>query len=217
MNEHPPTVHVVDDDESCLRAVARLLSASGYAVRTHLSANEFLAQWNDDEPSCVVADLDMPEVGGLALQSKLAQKRNPPPVLFLTGHGDIASTVRAMRQGAEDFLEKRGPAEVLLDAVRRALARDAAQREARARQAALAAPFSTLTTREREVLEQVVRGRLNKQIASDLGIHERTVKLHRMAMMSKLGVHSVAELTRLAYEAGLLAPLEARDSERGAP
>ena len=210
MNERQPTVHVVDDDESFLRATARLLAASGFEVRTHASASQFLAEWNDEEPGCVVADLDMPELGGLDLQTALARSPNPPPVLFLTGHGDIASTVRAMREGAEDFLEKRQPAAMLLDAVRRALARDAQQREARARRVSLVSPFSALTVREREVLEHVVRGRLNKQIAADLGIHERTVKLHRMAMMSKLGVHSVAELTRLTYEAGLVGPLEAR-------
>jgi FixJ family two-component response regulator len=209
MNDTHPTVHVVDDDEYCLRATARLLSASGYAVRTHVSASSFLAQWQDqDVPGCVVADLEMPEVDGLALQQALARAPHPLPILFLTGHGDIASTVQAMRGGAEDFVEKRAPAEVLLAAVERALARDAQQRQLRARQASLRAPFSSLTTREHEVLEQVVRGRLNKQIASDLGIHERTVKLHRMAMMAKLGVRSVAELTRLAYEAGLLAPLD---------
>jgi FixJ family two-component response regulator len=208
MNASPPTVHVVDDDEYCLRATARLLVASGYEVRTHASADAFLQQWHEDMPGCVVADLEMPGVSGLALQSALSRKRNPPPLLFLTGHGDIASTVSAMRSGAEDFLEKRAPAEVLLAAVQRALARDARQREERARQASLVAPFSALTTREREVLEQVVRGRLNKQIAGDLDIHERTVKLHRTAMMAKLGVRSVAELTRLAYEAGLLAPLD---------
>ena len=209
MTDLHPTVHVVDDDEYCLRATARLLSASGYAVKTHVSASTFLAQWNnEDAPGCVVADLEMPEVDGLALQSALARAPHPLPILFLTGHGDIASTVQAMRGGAEDFVEKRAPAEVLLGAVERALARDAQQREARARQASRRAPFSALTTREREVLEHVVRGRLNKQIAGDLGIHERTVKLHRMAMMSKLGVRSVAELTRLAYEAGLLEPLE---------
>ena len=207
MNPSRPTVHVVDDDEYCLRATARLLVASGYEVRTHVSASNFLAQWDGEAPGCVVADLEMPGVNGLALQTALAQAPNPLPLLFLTGHGDIASTVRAMRGGAEDFVEKRAPAAVLLEAVQRALARDAQQRQARARQAALAAPFSALTAREREVLEHVVRGRLNKQIAADLGIHERTVKLHRMAMMSKLGVRSVAELTRLTYEAGLLAPL----------
>ena len=206
MNPRQPTVHVVDDDESCLRATARLLAAYGFEVRTHLSANDFLAQWDDEAPGCVVADLEMPELGGLELQSALAHRGNPPPMLFLTGHANTVSTVRAMRDGAEDFLEKRAPVEVLLEAVRRALARDALQRQARARQSALAASFAALTVREREVLEHVVRGRLNKQTAGDLGIHERTVKLHRNAMMAKLGVRSVAELTRLALEAGQLAP-----------
>jgi FixJ family two-component response regulator len=209
MTDPRPTVHVVDDDEYCLRATARLLSASGYAVRTHASASTFLAQCQDqDAPGCVIADLEMPELDGLALQDALARAPHPLPILFLTGHGDIASTVQAMRGGAEDFVEKRAPAEVLLGAVERALARDARERRERAKQAALRAPFSALTTREREVLEHVLRGRLNKQIAGDLGIHERTVKLHRMAMMAKLGVRSVAELTRLAYEAGLVAPLD---------
>jgi FixJ family two-component response regulator len=207
-SERQPIVHVVDDDEYSLRATARLLVASGYAVRTHMSADKFLEQLDEEAPGCVVADLEMPGVDGMALQNALAQARHPLPLLFLTGHGDIASTVQAMRCGAEDFVEKRAPAEVLLGAVQRALARDEERRKARARQASLLAPFSALTTREREVLEHVVRGRLNKQIAGDLGIHERTVKLHRMAMLSKLGVRSVAELTRLAYEAGLLSPLE---------
>jgi FixJ family two-component response regulator len=208
MNEPAPTVHVVDDDEPFLRAMARLLSASGFSVRTHMSAAEFLEKCDQEAPGCVVADLEMPGLGGLDLQLAIAQTRNPLPLLFLTGHADTASTVRAMRHGAEDFLEKRGPAGELLDAVRRALARDALQRQARARQAALNASFETLTAREREVLTHVVRGRLNKQIAGDLDIHERTVKLHRMAMMAKLGVRSVAELTRLTQEAGLLAPLQ---------
>ena len=142
---------------------------------------------------------------GLGLQAALAQTRNPLPILFLSGHGDIASTVRAMRGGAEDFLEKRAPKEELLDAVRRALARDALEREVRVHQRALRARFDALTQREREVLGHVVRGRLNKQIAGDLGIHERTVKLHRTAITTKLGVRSPAELTRLVQEAGVLA------------
>ena len=208
MNEQQPIVYLIDDDESFLRAVARLLSASGFSVSTHASASSFLEQWDREAPGCVVSDLRMPGVDGLSLQLALAHSSNPLPLLFLTGQGDIASTVRAMREGAEDFLEKRAPQEQLLDAVRRALARDAVERSARGRHATLAASFKALTVREREVLEQVVRGRLNKQIAADLGIHERTVKLHRMAMMSKLGVRSVAELTRLAQEAGLLAPLD---------
>ena len=204
MNATAPTVHVVDDDASFLRAVSRLLAASGFAVRAHRSASDFLAQFDADAPGCVVADLQMPGLNGLDLQSALARTRNPLPLLFLTGHGDIASTVRAMREGAEDFLEKRAPKEALLDAVQRALARDARQREARARQSELRACFDTLTVREIEVLAHVVQGKLNKQIAGDLGIHERTVKLHRTAMMAKLGVRSVAALTRLTQEAGVL-------------
>ncbi len=125
------------------------------------------------------------------------------PILFLTGHGDIRSTVLAMRDGAEDFLEKCAPKADLLDAVTRAIARDRRERSARVRQSELRALFHTLSQRELEVLSHVVRGRLNKQIAWDLGIHERTVKLHRTAITTKLKVQSVAELTRLTQEAGI--------------
>ena len=142
-------------------------------------------------------------MNGLELQAALARSRDPLPIVFLTGHGDIPSSVRAMRDGAEDFLEKSAPKEQLLAAVQRALARDTRERESRARQRELHARFDTLTKRELEVLSHVVRGRLNKQIAGDLGIHERTVKLHRTAITTKLRVQSVAELTRLVDEAGL--------------
>lgn len=204
MNAISPIVHIVDDDVSFLKAISRLLAASGFTVSAHASADDFFVHLDNDAPGCVVTDLQMPELNGLDLQSALARTRNPLPLLFLTGNGDIASTVRAMRGGAEDFLEKRASKDELLDAVRRALERDAQEREARARQSSLRACFDTLTAREREVLEHVLRGRLNKQIAGDLGIHERTVKLHRTALMIKLGVRSVAALTRLAQEAGVL-------------
>ena len=204
MNATEPIVHIVDDDASFLAATSRLLRASGFAVKTFASASEFLAQRDADAPGCVLADVQMPGMNGLELQSALARSANPLPILFLTGHGDIPSSVRAMRDGAEDFLEKRAPKAQLLDAVKRALARDVREREARARQRELRARFDTLTARELEVLGHVVRGRLNKQIAGDLGIHERTVKLHRTAITTKLGVQSVAELTRLTDEAGLL-------------
>lgn len=201
------TIHIVDDDELFLAAISRFLRASGFAVKTYSSASELLAEGAADAPSCVLADLQMPGMNGLELQTALARIRNPLPIVFLTGHGDIPSTVRAMREGAVDFLEKRAPNAHLLDAVRRALARDAHDRAARARQRELRARFDTLSAREREVLSHVVRGRLNKQIASDLGIHERTVKLHRTAVTTKLGVQSVAELTQLALEAGIFTPL----------
>jgi two-component system response regulator FixJ len=200
-----PTVHIVDDDASFLTAASRLLRASGFTVKTFSSASDFLAQRDIDAPGCVVADLQMPGLNGLDLQTALTQSRNPLPLLFLTGHGDIVSTVRAMRGGAEDFLEKRAPKEALLDAVKRALDRDMRERSAYARQRELRARFDTLSERELEVLAHVVQGRLNKQIASDLGIHERTVKLHRTAITTKLGVPSVAALTRLTQEAGIFA------------
>jgi FixJ family two-component response regulator len=203
MSETVPIVHVVDDDTSFLTAISRLLRASGFSVRTFLSAQEFLAQLDADTPGCVLADLQMPQMSGLDLQSALAQTPNPLPILFLTGHGDIPSSVRAMRGGAEDFLEKRAPKKKLLDAVTRAFARDSREREARSRQRELRARFDTLTEREQEVLSHVVRGQLNKQIAGDLGIHERTIKLHRAAITRKLKVQSVAELTRLTQEAGI--------------
>ncbi|MGD0417704.1 MAG: response regulator [Terriglobales bacterium] len=203
MSVTAPVVQIVDDDWSFLTATSRLLRASGFAVKTFSSASEFLAQRDTDAPGCVVADLQMPGMNGLDLQSALGRSRNPVPILFLTGHGDIPSSVVAMRSGAEDFLEKRAPKEKLLDAVRRALARDAHEREERTRQRELRARFDMLTKREFEVLAHVVQGRLNKQIAGDLGIHERTVKLHRTAITTKLGVQSVAELTRLTDEAGI--------------
>ena len=199
----PATVFVVDDDASFLAAVSRLLRATGHPVKTFLSAAEFLKCLPAAGPGCVIADLQMPGLSGLDLQAALAGTNNPMPVLFLTGHGDIPTSVHAMRQGAEDFLTKRAPKEALLDAVNRALARDAHERAERTRIQGLRARFDTLTEREREVLQHVLRGQMNKQIAADLGIHERTVKLHRTAITTKLGVPSVAELARLAQEAGL--------------
>lgn len=201
-----PTVHVVDDDGPFLLAMSRLLRASGFSVRTYVSATEFLAQRDEDAPGCVVVDLHMPELGGLDLQAALARARNPLPLLFLSGHPDTVSTVRAMRGGAEDFLEKRAPKEDLLEAVHRALARDARERAERNRQGELRGRFETISPREHEVLMLVLQGRLNKQIAGDLGIHERTVKVHRKSIMTKLGVRSVAALTRLAQEAGVPDP-----------
>jgi FixJ family two-component response regulator len=145
----------------------------------------------------------MPGMSGLELQAALARTANPLPVVFLTGRGEMPDAVNAVRRGAEDFLVKRAPKEELLDAVKRALDRDSHERLERTRVRALRARFDALSEREREVLEHVLRGQLNKQIAADLGIHERTVKLHRTAITTKLGVHSVAELTKLWIAAGV--------------
>jgi len=202
-DDRPPTVFVIDDDLSFLRSLSRLLRASGFPVVAHNSAAEFLAQLRPDLSGCVITDLQMPGMDGMALQQALLEADNPLPILFLTGHGDIPTSVHAIRSGAEDFLTKNAPKEELLDAVRRALARNVRERAARARLENLRAPFAELTAREREVLAHVLTGQLNKQIAGDLGIDERSVKRHRTSIMAKLRVQSVAELTRLVQDAGL--------------
>ncbi len=197
-----PTVFIVDDDESFLRAVSRLLRASGFAVQQFTSARTFLAHLDPAVPGCLVVDLRMPEMDGLQLQAVLAQTQNVLPVIFLTSKGDIPSTVAAMRNGAEDFLEKSAPREQILDAVRRALARDAHAREDRERTSRARALLEQLTLREREVLAFLLRGALNKVIAAELGISVRTVKMHRHHITTKLGVPSVAEMAGLTQTAG---------------
>jgi two-component system response regulator FixJ len=195
-------VYVVDDDASMLRALSRLLTLKGHAVRTFASATEFLAQHQPTDRGCVVADLRMPGPSGLDLQSALARSGNPLPVVFLTGHGDIPTSVHAMRGGAEDFLTKPPRKEDLLAAVERALARDAAAFEKQAHQRELHERFQSLTQHEREVLTHVIDGKLNKEIAADLGASERTIKFRRARIMEKMQAQSPAELGRLAQEAG---------------
>jgi len=199
----PATVFIVDDDVSFLRAVSRLLRASGFQVVIHNSAAEFLAELRPAMTGCVITDLMMPGMDGMALQEALRKAGNPLPLVFLTGQGDIPTTVQAMRGGAVDFLTKRAPKEDLIAAVNRALARNQQEQTRQARLLALRQPFELLTERESEVLRHVVQGKLNKQIAADLGIHERTVKLHRTKLTTKLGVHSVAELTLMVRAAGV--------------
>jgi FixJ family two-component response regulator len=196
-------VFVIDDDASFLKSVIRLLSAVGYTVHAFESAPDFLNQITPDMSGCVVADLQMPGMDGLKLQQALAKTANPLPIIFLTGQGDIPTSVSAMRGGAEDFLTKRAPKEDLLAAVERAMERDRAERQERDRLRDLRRRFDELSERELEVLGHVVRGKMNKEIAADLNINERTVKLHRTNITRKLKVHSVAELTRLADEARL--------------
>lgn len=202
MNAKGPVVHVVDDDASFLKAISRLLRAAGFEVATYASAKDFLGRQPAEGAGCVLCDLSMPEMDGLALQQALAASANPLPIVFLSGHAEVPQAVRAMRDGAEDFLTKRSDLGELMRAVERALLHDRERRERLERQCAMRARFAALTDRERQVLSEVVRGRLNKQIADQLGIHERTVKLHRTSITAKLGVRSVAELTRLTQEAG---------------
>jgi len=197
------TVHLVDDDLEFLAATSRLLRRCGFPVVTHPSVADLLARVSPETRGCVIADLVMPEMNGLQLQALLTGRGVMMPVVFLTGYGDIPSSVQAMRGGAVDFLEKLAPREQLTAAVARALERDTEAQVARTRLKERRRRFDALTQREREVLDRVLRGERNKQIAGSLGVTERTVKLHRAAISTKLGVHSVAQLAILASEARL--------------
>lgn len=190
-------VFIVDDQASVRRALGRLFSSLDYAVAEFESADAFLASGMLDQPGCVVLDLAMPGMNGLALQQALLDAGSDLPAVFLSGAGSIAQTVQAMQQGAIDFLTKPADDETLLAAVQRAIARNASLRAARAERDAVLACLASLTAREREVLDQVLTGRLNKQIADALGTAEKTVKTHRGKVMAKMGVRSVAELVRL--------------------
>jgi FixJ family two-component response regulator len=199
------TVYLVDDDPSVLRAVSRLLCAKGYDVRPFSSAQEFLDRHDAAISGCAVFDVSMPGLDGLALQQAFKAGGNQRPVIFITGRGDIPQSVRAIKAGAIDFLTKPVSEKDLLGAISRAEEIDAITRQTRAELAAVEVKLSTLTPREREVLTHVIAGRLNKQIAGDLGTVEKTIKVHRGRMMEKLGVRSVADLVRLAEKAGIAA------------
>src|SRR6266550_6169981 len=182
-----PIVHVVDDDDSLRKAVTRLLRAAGYDVRAYASAGEFvLANRENNRRGCVLLDVRMPGPSGLDLQEALAREDEPLPVIFLTAYGDVPTSVHAMKVGAVDFLTKPVKRDVLLSAVRMALARDARLHTSHEQVRDLRVRFAKLTPREREVFELVVAGRLNKQIAAELGISERTVKVHRAQVMTKM-------------------------------
>lgn len=200
-------VYVVDDDSSYRNAVTRLLTTAGLSVQSYASGTELLAHLSSNGLAegigCVLADLRMPGLDGLQLQQACTEAGFEVPFVFLTGQGDVPSAVSAMRQGAVDFLDKCAPQHALLGSLERALEHDAEVRASRARREQLGRRFAALTAREREVLEHVVQGKLNKQIAATLGLHERTVKLHRHAITIKVGVRRVAELTTLARQAGL--------------
>lgn len=208
MSDQGPVVRIVDDDRAYLVATARLLRAAGYRVETFSSGAELLEKLPADATGCVLLDVRMPGIDGLELQKALARSAAPLPVVFVSGHGDVPIAARAFRHGAEDFLTKLATKEELFEAVERALARGARERAERERRRSARALLDTLTRREREVLAWVLQGRLNKQIAGRLDLHERTVKLHRTAITRKLGLSSVAELTRWAEENGLLPDLD---------
>jgi FixJ family two-component response regulator len=199
------TIFLVDDDAGVLKALSRLLRAKGYDVRLFASAEEFLERHDAAVAGCAVFDVSMPGLDGLALQQIFTADGNQRPIIFLTGKGDIPKSVRAVKAGAIDFLTKPVSDKDLLDAIARAVEVDAGTRQTSAHLAAIQAKIRTLTPREREVLTHVIAGRLNKQIAGDLGTVEKTIKVHRGRMMEKLGVRSVADLVRLAEKAGIAA------------
>lgn len=193
-----PLIHVVDDDPSMRAALLRLLDAAGFEACGYASTGEFLLKPLPDRPGCLLLDLRMPGPSGLELQAALQQRSIMLPIVFLSGHATVASSVSAMKAGAVDFLTKPVKSDVLLDAIERALALDARQRSSREKTSLLYARFDSLTDRQRKVFELIVAGRLNKQIADDLGVAERTVKREREQVMLKLDANSAAELGRLA-------------------
>lgn len=200
-----PVIHIVDDDVSFRTAVARLLQASGYEVALYESARQLLEKPLDLEPGCLLLDVRMPGLSGPELQARLAKTGNTLPIVFLTGHGDIRMSVRAIKAGAEDFLLKPVSRKTLIEAIQRALVRQEEAREQNLRLGSLRALVATLTPRESEVFALIVRGKLNKQIAHELGTSERTIKAHRHAVMQKLKVGSLAEAVSIAERIGILA------------
>jgi FixJ family two-component response regulator len=199
-----PVVHIVDDDAAYRTATARLLSASGYQVALYGSASELLERLPRGEPGCLLLDVKMSGLSGPQLQDRLKELGCRLPIVFLTGYGDVPTSVRAIKAGAEDFLGKPAPKKELLAAIERALNRYKEERDQESRIAALRSLVSRLTPREREVFTLVVRGKLNKQIAHDLGTAERTIKAHRQQVMEKCEVQSLAELVLIAERLGVL-------------
>ena len=204
--ESEPVVFIVDDDASVRKSLERLVRSVGLRGETFASAPEFLQRAGADGPSCLVLDVRMPGVSGLALQERLAAAGPRIPIIFITGHGDITMSVRAMKAGAVDFLPKPFNDQDLLESIQEAIARDRQAREEWAVLQGIQRRVALLTPRERDVLALVAAGLLNKQIAAELGMSEKTVKAHRAQVMQKMQVSSVAQLVLLAEKVGLTAP-----------
>jgi RNA polymerase sigma factor (sigma-70 family) len=205
MTEAAPIVYVVDDDPSVRRAIRRLLESVGFQVELFGSTQEFLRAKRPDVSSCLVLDIRLPGKSGLDFQRELAEANIQIPIIFITAHGDIPMTVRAMKAGAVEFLTKPFRDQDLLDAAHVALERDRARRQQEAEIATLRERFESLTPREREVLPLVISGLLNKQIAGKIGTSEGTVKVHRSQLMRKMGAESLAELVRMGEKMGISA------------
>lgn len=204
MSQTAPLIHIIDDEAPLRTALSRLLTASGYRVASYESGASFLERSGEDEPGCILLDVNMPGLSGLQLQEHLSHIRSRLPIIFLTGHGDITMSVRAIKAGAEDFLTKPVAHADLVDAIQRALQRYHATHAQESRLSELRSRFELLTAREKEVFHLLIQGMLNKQIAYALGNTERTVKAHRHSIMEKMAVKSLAELVAIASEAGLL-------------
>jgi FixJ family two-component response regulator len=209
----PGLVHVIDDDASFRAAVERRLKLAGYDVETYSSAQQLLDRLPDaDAPGCILLDVQMPGLSGPELQDRLIERGSMLPIVFVTGYADTPTTVRAIKAGAEDFLTKPASSEQLIDAIERAMVRSEAARHQRSEFNSLRGLVATLTPRERQVFDLIVRGKINKQIAYELGTTERTVKAHRHQVMEKMQVHSLAELVSNAERLGMLDA--SRDSSR---
>ena len=205
MTAPTPLIHIVDDDLSFRKSMSRLLRASGYQTALYESGSAFLEQPPADETGCILLDLQMAGIDGFGLQERLRSAGNILPIIFLTANGDIKAGVQAIKAGAEDFLSKPVTREALFECVERALARNLEQRQQQDRSSAMRTLVASLTPREAEVFALVVRGKLNKQIAHDLGTTIRTIKAHRHAVMDKLKVKSLAEAVSIAERLGMLA------------
>ena len=210
MNDGDVVVHLIDDDQMFRRALAAMLEAAGYAVEQYASAGEFLLQDAPRAPGCIILDLQMPGPSGLELHEALARRRDSLPVVFLSGYGDVPTTARAMKTGAVDFLTKPVQRDMMLAAVQAAIRRDANRRTKERQKREVQSRFTSLSAREAQIFWSIVDGKVNKQIARDLNIAERTVKTYRAQMMLKMRARSVAELARMATE---LEPDDARSGQ----
>jgi FixJ family two-component response regulator len=208
MSDPKEIVFVVDDDASVLKGLRRLLAAAGLEVAGFESPQQFLERFDPGAPGCLVLDLAMPGLNGMELQQELAARGSTLPIVFLTGHGDVPTSVQAMKRGAADFLTKPVDEKDLFAAIRNAFEKGRALRMAQAENAEIGRRLATLTPREREVLEHIVAGKRNKQVAGELGTVEKTVKVHRARVMEKMQARSLAELVRLAERAGIRGTLD---------
>jgi len=197
-----PTIFIVDDDSAVRDALKLLLRSVGQAVETYASAQEFLDSYGTDRPGCLVLDIRMPGISGLELQQKLNEKHSILPIIFITGHGDVPMAVEAMQAGAVDFIQKPFRDQDLIDRINQALEKDSSNRAALGERNDIRRRLETLTPREHEVLELVVRGKANKVIAGDLKLSQRTVEIHRARVMEKMQASSLAHLVRMVLEVG---------------